>query len=379
MKVLYLITKSNWGGAQRNVYDLATSLKNRGHDIAVALGGDGLLRTRLEAAGIFTHSISGLGRDISAGKDAGSFKEIFSLIRHRKPDVLHVHSSKAGGLGALAGRLLGVKHIVFTAHGWAFNEDWRPLWSRAMIAFFSWLTMILCHKVIVISEREYAQALHFPFVAKKLALIHLGISKPTFISVDGAKQTLAKMTDLSVTEFNKKIAIITIAELHINKGLTFLANAMTHIVSLHPEALWIVMGDGEEKSALHLIIKGNKLERNISLVGNIEHAAEYLKGAHIFALPSVKEGLPYTLLEAGTAGLPVVSTTVGGIPELVEDMRSGILVQPRNPKELAHAISFLIEHPEERRRYGAALKEKISRDFSISKMVEETERCYTAK
>jgi glycosyltransferase involved in cell wall biosynthesis len=123
MKILYLITKSNWGGAQRHVFDLAVAMKDRGHDVAVALGGDGTLRTRLEAAGIYTHSIASLGRDISTGKDTGSLKEIMSVIHHRRPDILHVHSPKAAGLGAVAGRILGVKKIMYTVHGWAFNED----------------------------------------------------------------------------------------------------------------------------------------------------------------------------------------------------------------------------------------------------------------
>ena len=123
MKILYVITKSNWGGAQKHVFDLATAMKDAGHTPVVALGGDGILRQKLEDIGIKTYAISTLGRNIAITKDAGSFHEVFSVIRREKPNVLHVHSPKAAGIGALAGRLLGVKKIIYTVHGWAFNVN----------------------------------------------------------------------------------------------------------------------------------------------------------------------------------------------------------------------------------------------------------------
>lgn len=136
------------------------------------------------------------------------------------------------------------------------------------------------------------------------------------------------------------------------------------------------MGDGQEMAALQALTKEKKLDRSVFLVGNVDEASQYLKAFNLFVLPSIKEGLPYTLLEAGAASLPVVATTVGGIPELIDDMKSGILVQPKNARELAHAISFMIEHPEDRRAYGAALREKVLRDYSMEKMVEAVESEY---
>lgn len=368
MKILYLITKSNWGGAQRHVFDLAVSMKDRGHDVAVALGGNGTLRTRLEAAGIYTHSIASLSRNISTGKDTGSLKEILSIIRHRRPDILHVHSPKAAGLGSVAGHILGVKSIIYTVHGWPFNED-RPLHQRLAIIFFSWLTMIFCHKTILLSEREYSQARNFPGVKEKLRLIPLGIKAPIFLSVDGAKQCIAKHIGIPIPEFNKKIVIGTIAELHKNKGLSYLIKSFATVVAQYPQSILVIIGDGQELTSLHMLVKENQLEQSVFLTGYMDNAAEYLKAFNIFVLSSLKEGLPYAILEAGCASLPVVATTVGGIPEIIEDMKSGVLVQPKNIRELAHAISFMIEHPDERRKYGIALKDRVANNFSMEKMV----------
>jgi len=375
MKILYIITKSNWGGAQRHVYDLATSMKDRGHDVVVALGGDGTLRVRLEAAGIYTHSITSLDRDFSVKRDLDSLREILSIIRHRRPDVLHLHSPKAAGLGALAGRLLRVKNIVYTVHGWSFNED-RPFYQRGGIVLASWITLMLCHKTLLLSEREYSQALMFPRTRHKIHIATPGIRPPVFVSIDGAKQTLAKHIGMDIAEFSKKTVIGTIAELHPNKGLTYLINAYASVVVTHPQTLLFIIGSGQEQSALHMMIKEKKLEHHIFLAGYMDHAAEYMKAFTLFTLPSIKEGLPYVILEAGAASLPVVSTTVGGIPEVIEDMRSGVLVQPRNTRELSHAMSFMIEHPDERRKYGAALRERVITQFSLEKMIEGIEAVY---
>ena len=376
MKILYVITKSNWGGAQRHVFDLATQMKERGHEVFVALGGEGMLKQRLEAAGIYTFSIAALGRDVSIGKDAGSFKELNTVIKNKRPDMLHLHSPKAAGIGSVAGRLLRVKMIITTVHGWSFNES-RLLHQRAVIAFFSWLTMVFSHRTVLIAQREYSQALYFPFVKGKAVLIPLGIRPPTFVSVDGAKQVIAKMIGMNYSDFIKKAVIGTIAELHPNKGLTYLIEAMADVVQQRPEAISVVISDGQEKAALQTLIEEKKLEQSVYLVGYLENASQYLKAFTMFALSSVKEGLPYVILEAGCASLPVVATTVGGIPEIVEDMRSGILVQSKNSRELGHAISFMIEHPEERRKYGTALRERVTTQFSLEKMIERTSELYS--
>lgn len=375
MKILYVITKSNWGGAQRHVYDLSLSLKEKGETPIVALGGDGILRKELEDAGIKTYSISRLSRDVNVSNDYGSFSEIFSLIRRERPDVLHLHSSKAAGLGALAGRLLRVRKIVYTVHGWPFNEN-RPLAQKILIALFSWLTMILTHRTIVLSEREYGQAIRFPYVKEKVVTILPGMKQPVFMSIDGARQFLAKSAGIDLTELKKLTVIGTVAELTENKGIPHLIHAMEQVTKEHANTLCIIIGDGEKREAIGRLVSEKKLENSVKLLGFIPDAVHYLKAFNIFVLPSLKEGMPYVLLESGFASLPVIATTVGGVSEIVEDMKSGVLVQPKNSRELSHSISFMIEHPHMRRQYGAALRESVINKFSLDKMVAAVEQVY---
>src|SRR5690606_30501769 len=139
-KILFLITKSNWGGAQRYVYDLAAGLPEEEFETLVALGGDGPLTDKLRSQGVRVVPLPALQRDMSIDKDIQSFFDIWAIIRVERPHIFHVNSSKAGLFGALIGRLAGVPKIIFTAHGWGFNED-RPGWQKLAIKFGHWLTI----------------------------------------------------------------------------------------------------------------------------------------------------------------------------------------------------------------------------------------------
>lgn len=400
MKVLYLITKSNWGGAQRHVFDLAVQAKKEGFETVVALGGNGILRSKLTGAGISTIPIDTLGRDVHAGKDASSFADIRKIIKLEKPDILHLHSPKAGGLGALAGWLIkkGPKKIIYTAHGWAWNEN-RPAVQKAVISFFSWLTMLLCTDIITLSKKETDQALAFPLVKNKIHHIPLGITPPIFYgrvnAIDFIEKQISKNTniqDKNVDTQNsdkqqtpaeripleRRPVVGTISELHPNKGLTYLIEATVEIKKKFPTLAIIIIGDGELRPTLEALIKKLGLTDTVYLAGYIDQASQYLKAFTIFSLTSVKEGLPYTIFEAAYASVPVVATAIGGIPELINDMSSGILIQPKKPAEIAYALSFLLDpaHKTEQRAYAETLKKHIETEFPIEKMFEKTFEMY---
>lgn len=390
MKVLYLITKSNWGGAQRHVFDLAVQAKKEGFETVVALGGNGILRSKLTSAGISTIPIDTLGRDVHAGKDASSFADIRKIIKLEKPDILHLHSPKAGGLGALAARMIKNKNaprkIIYTVHGWAWNES-RPVYQKAAIAFASWLTMLSCTDIITLSKKETDQALAFPFVKNKIRHIPLGITPPVFYGRNNALDVIEKRLDENAEKVEKKNErmplerrpiIGTISELHPNKGLTYLITAAVEIKKKFPTLAVIIVGDGELRPTLEAKIKELGLTDTVYLAGYIDQASQYLKAFTIFSLTSVKEGLPYTIFEAAYAGVPVVATAVGGIPELINDMSSGILIQPKKPTEIAYAMSFLLDpaHKTEQRAYAEVLRARIETEFPIEKMFEETFEIY---
>ncbi len=373
MKILHIITKSNWGGAQKYVFDLAVYSHKQGNEVCVALGGNGVLNDNLTKEGIRTHSINSLTRDINASKDITSLKEIYKIIKDEKPDIVHLHSPKAAGLGALSSRILKVKKIIYTVHGWTWNEN-RTIWEKIGIGLLSWITMLLSTYTIVLGERDLGQAQMFPFIIKKLRMIPLGIHPPKFLIKKTAREFLQSKTSQI---FDKKTVILgTIAELHPNKGLIYAINAFDKIKDEFPFLIFFIIGEGEERNNIEKLIKEKKLEERIILLGNIPNAAQYLKGFSIFILPSIKEGLPYVILESAYATLPVIATTAGGIPEIIDDMKSGIIIQSKKVDEISSAIKFLIENSKLQKEYAKNLQEKVKNQFDIEKMFKSISNLY---
>jgi glycosyltransferase involved in cell wall biosynthesis len=386
-KILYIITKSNFGGAQRYVYDLATKLPRGDFDVAVAMGGDGGLKDKLNEAGIKTIRIDRLGRNINIFDDVAVFFNLFKLFRKEMPDVIHLNSSKIGGLGALAARFARVPRIVFTAHGWAFNET-RSGWQKVSIKMLSWLTVFLCHSVITVSERDGKQGREMPFFGKKIVVVHNGVSKIDFKSKEAARGDILGALGSRTTKLaGETVWLGTIAELHKNKGLEYAIQAIAYLGKDRPSLVWegrsfprfvfAVIGEGEQRENLEDLIKKYGLKKNIFLVGYKKNAPSLLKAFDVFILPSIKEGLPYVLLEAGMAGLPSIASDTGGIPEIIDDMESGILLQPGNSKEIAKAITYLKENNDKMREFGQKLHEKVTENFSTNQMLEKTMKIYT--
>lgn len=376
-KILFVITKSNLGGAQKYVYDLATSLPQEQFDISVVCGGNGPLVELLHTAGIRVVSIKTLKRDINILGDIASFFELITIFKREKPHIVHVNSSKVGGLGALAGRIARVPRVIFTCHGWAFNEE-RSLISLLLIRFVSWITVMLCHKTIAVSNRDFLDGNKMLFSNNKMVLVHNGIRVPDFKSKDVARATLFAVAKLSGIDIPKNSLLFgAIGELHKNKGYEYMleAFAIARKSRNFPYRL-IIMGEGEEKEHLKKLIKKLDLETDVALLGYVKNAPMFLPAFDAFTLTSIKEGLPYVVIEAGFAGLPVVATNVGGVKEIIEDMKSGILVQSRKSDDIAQGLLLLAKDPEKAKICGQALKEKVTRDFSIEKMVEKTIKVY---
>ena len=194
----------------------------------------------------------------------------------------------------------------------------------------------------------------WPFVRKKLVVVHNGIS--------AFKLALRR---------DELFTVGTIAELHKIKGLDILLEAWAKFVKSH-EGRLIIIGEGEERNNLENMARNKGIFSSVSFRGFVDDARSFLSNFDIFCLPSRSENLPYALLEAGYASLPVVATSVGGVPELIESGISGVLVPNEDVDALFSSIVLLSEDSSLRRRLGAALKASIEENFSFEKMARET-------
>lgn len=380
MKVLILITKSNWGGAQRYVYDLATNLPKNQFEVEVMAGGNGPLIDKLTEAGIKADGNLPIGRDVKFFEDVKAFFKLIKILKEKKPDVLHVNSSKIGGLGALAGRVAGVPRIVFTAHGWAFNEN-RSVMSKLFIKFLYWIILSLSHVTIAVSEAMKYQVSNWPFTYKKITVVYNGLKAESVFSKVNARSELmrinSKFSEIIRNTNPKDLVVVgSVGELHHIKGYDY---ALRALPELNKKIIYVILGEGEERESLQKLIKDFDMESSVVLFGHIPHAYQYLKAFDLFLLPSLSEGFPYIGLEAGLAGLPIIATAVGGIPEIIDDMKSGVLIQPRNSREIRHALEFYMHHKKVQKEYGMAIHAKILEKFSIDKMVLETAEIFRSQ
>ncbi len=367
-KVLFLITKSNWGGAQRYVYDLAVGLPKDDFDVVVALGGDGPLATKLRAAGIKVISIPSLQRDVSLTKELRSLREISDIIEVEHPDILHINSSKAGVYGALIGRIRRVPKIIFTAHGWAFNED-RPFWQRLIVKKLHWLTVLFSHHTIAVSE-EVKRQMNWPFSRAKMTVIYNGRDIKYLKSREDARATLIEH-EPKLQKYRDDFWSMTIAELHPVKRHDAVIKSMKEVVRRWPHTRHLIISGGQDEVYLRRLIKALELEDNVFLLGQVDEAAQYLKAADLFVLASRSEAMPYVIIESCIAGLPIVATAVGGIPEVIENGKSGLLTEPLDNKALFEAI-FELRTNEQKRLLLAEGALKRSQEFTFSKTLNKT-------
>ncbi|MBU1091671.1 glycosyltransferase [Patescibacteria group bacterium] len=346
-KILYIITKSVWAGAGKYTHDLATNIPRSQFDVFVAAGGNGAMAQKIKAKNIQYYNIKNFQRDVSALRDFFAFFEIFALLFKIKPDIIHVSSSKAGGIAGLASfcySLLIFRYSllkIFTAHGWAFHED-RPEWQISLIKLFSKITCLFYNKIICVSEFDRQSAIKNKVCPeKKLLTIHNGI-KPddyNFLAKETARQQLGSSAS-----------------------------------KLNPDELWIGTIGEDTKNKGHEYLK--RAHEDTIILSNLPQGYNYLKAFDIFVLPSIKEGLPYVLLEAGLARAPVIATRVGGIPEIIEHKKTGILINPGSARDIKEAIEELANDIEMQNNISFALWEKVNREFNFKKMLDLTLSAY---
>lgn len=372
IKVMYVITKGNWGGAQEYVYSLATYLPKEKYEVVVVCGEGNILEEKLNKENIKTIHIEALQRDISFFAEIKSFFELLKIVKKYRPDVLHLNSSKIGGLGGLAGRITKVPKIIFTAHGWAFNES-RPWIVQKIFLFLQWITVRLSHITIAISRKTKSDIDSLSGMKNKVFVIHNGIAKIEFLNKEKAREIISQYAKTQIYKVEPCKWIGTISELHKNKGLDFLISACQNL----PDNVSVyIIGDGEEKENLEKQIKSFGLENKIFFTGRIENARTLLKAFDIFTLTSKKEGLPFTILEAGLASLPVIASRIDGIPEIIENGKSGIMTRAGDVEEIEKALKYLIDKPHKREQFGQVLKETVEKEFSLERMLADTIKFY---
>ncbi len=354
--ILILITKADIGGAQVHVLEIMNRLKSCYHFI-LATGESGYLTEHAQEQGIEVRVLNYLKRPISLSEDRRGFFECVALLRELKPDLLHTHSSKAGVVGRLAAWRTGTPSL-FTAHGWAFTEG-APAIQRTYGLLVESLMCRLPGRVVTISDYDFQLAKRYRIgAARNRYLVKNGISSPQRHKHPAAQPELQ---------------ILTIGRLSPVKNHVMLLEILATLsIPFHAR----IIGEGECRVALEEKIQALGLADKVELLGEVTRAAEYLAEANLFTLTSNYEGLPLSVLEAMSMGLPVVATNVGGVKEAVLHERTGLLSERSDMAQFIANLEKLGKDPALRQRYGETGLSHYAQNFTADRMVNEIELVY---
>lgn len=361
MKILYLITKSEIGGAQTHIADLCRYFKDKGHEIAVMSRGGGWLEKECNIIGVSFINNQYFSNSANPFLIYEAVKEIKKYVSNFKPEIVHCHSSMAGLLGRLT--LRNSVPTVYTAHGWAFDRG-TPFFRKILAVITERIAAKYCYKIICVSNFTKESALRLKIApAEKFSVVYNGVN---------ANDPIIRINSIS-----DKVRILFVGRLSKQKNPALLLKSMGNLPgNLRNNIELTIVGDGPDKIKVVNIIKKTKMLPNVEIISDVKPAKvyEYLNKSDIFALITNWEGFPYTVLEAMSAGLPVIASDVGGISEAVS-AETGILVK-NDAVQIKEAIVKLAGDKELRNRLGKRGREIVAQKFSLEKMLNKIEEIY---
>lgn len=358
--VLYVIGSLPPNGAERMLLDLVRHLdRARFQPVVCCLHSGGSLVPAFETAGV---KVLVLGK--RSRWDVSILWKIRRVIAEERPALIHTHLFTADAWGRAVALLAGVPAIS-TAHS---SDPWRRWYQRLADGVLS----RLADRVVAVSEdvaRSRRTRERVP--AARLATIPNGIDLARFGPTAGAGPLHAA---LGLPEGVPTVGIV--GRLHPAKGHAELFHAVRHLQGQGRRVLTLVVGEGELRDDLKSLACELGLDGTVRFLGRREDVPELLNVLDVYAMPSRWEGLPIGLLEAMAAARPIVAASVGGIPELIADGATGLLVPPRDPHALATALRRLLEAPDEARRMGEAARIAVRARYAAETMARRYENLY---
>jgi glycosyltransferase involved in cell wall biosynthesis len=334
-------------------------MRERGHEVAVITGGSGPFTAGLQAQGVHTVILRHLVAPIAPLEDARALKEIRTVLKGLRPDLLSTHSSKAGILGRVVARSLGVP-AVFTAHGWAFTPG-IPTFQAALYRRIERLAAPLATRIITVSDFD-----------RELA-INMGIgSDHQVITVHNGMPDVN--SDLRADPGRRPVRLIMVARFEPQKDHVTLLRALAGLRE-HEWELDLI-GEGPLLPDMEKLCGELQIAQRVRFWGQRLDVDARLGEAQICLLITNWEGFPRSILEAMRAGLPVIASQVGGIAESVVDGETGFLVGRGDVELLRIRVARLLSEADLRRRLGAAGRQRYEQHFTLGHTVAKTLTVY---
>ena len=314
-----------------------------------------------------------LGREIRGWHDLIALARLIVLMRQGRPHIVHTHTAKAGALARLAAYLTGVPVILHTYHGHVFHGYFSPATTRVFVFIERWMARC-SDRLLTVSETVRADLLRLGVGrSDQFLVVPLGLDLDRFLHSEEVRGQFR--AELGLAEDVPLVGIV--ARLVSIKAHEVLLQAAAELVRLVPQAHFVVVGDGKRRAELGELTDRLGLTGRVHFLGWRQDLERIYADLDLVALTSRNEGSPVSLIEAMAAARPVVATRVGGVPDLVEDGVTGILVPPGDAGALTSAMHALLGDRERRRRLGAAGRQRVAAAFTTERLLEDMDRVYT--
>jgi glycosyltransferase involved in cell wall biosynthesis len=356
LKIFHCDIRTIWAGGQNQLWQLALGLRERGHRQWIVTRPGSPLARRADAEGfdVLLHPFRG---EIDPRATLG----LRRMIARHAPDLVHTHDTHSLTPAALAGRLVRPRPLI-VGHR---RVDFHIRGNR----FSRWKYTHGADHLIAVSQRVKEVLVQDGVPAARVTVIHSGIVLETPPPPAGPDLRARAGTPAGTP------LILTIASTEAYKDHPTLIDAAGLLFDDRPDTWWGVLGTGGLFAETVARVERQGITGRLRYLGFVEGARGFLSQADVFVLTSRTEGLGTSVLDAMAAGVPVVATAAGGIPEMIEHERTGLLVPPGDPVALARAIERVLDDPALARRLADAARVRV-RDFALERTIERTEELY---
>jgi glycosyltransferase involved in cell wall biosynthesis len=354
--VLHTESSKGWGGQENRIYHEALGIKKLGARVIIVCQPGSVIGQRAAAAIEVEYCNMRKSYDIPA------IHHLLNVIKKEQVDVVNTHSGKDSLLAAIAGRLSSRKPVIVRTRHLAL-----PITSRFTYS-------ILPHRVVTVSERVRQYLVNEEGIRPgRVAAVPTGVNLEMF---DPDKNAGMLRAELNLADNVPLVGMVAI--FRIKKGHHILLEAVPHILKEIPDTVFVLAGNGPTLDKIKSMVKEMDLEKHILFPGLRPDVPDILKSIDIFVLPTLQEALGTSILEAMAMEKPVVSSRVDGVPEIVKEGITGLLVEPDNPETLAKAIITLLRDKNRARKMGVEGRKLAEQYFTVDKMVNGMHDLYTS-
>lgn len=376
IKVAEVVTRLDWAGSPDIIRIICSRLRERGYSVKLITG---RVRHPSENTKQFLQefkddiiTVPWLVRNINPVFDCLALLNLYLIFKKERFDIVHTHTAKAGALGRIAAYLSGVRRIIHMPHGHNFYGYFNPAVSRLVVSAEKFLSRFT-NRFVALSELEKEDLVKFGVSeAARITVVPSGMDLG-FKNID-RKNAAEKKAQLGFTGRQKIAGLIS--RLEPVKGPMYFIEAARKVAGKLNDVKFIVVGEGSLHEKLESRVKELGLEDKVVFTGWRDDVLEIISFLDILVQPSLNEAIGRVLIEAQGLGVPVVATKVGGIPQIVRDGVTGILVEPEDADGLALAVCGLLEDDARRLAMSKQAREWVDEKFSADMMMEKIESLY---